>query len=84
MVWAFIFKQIVRSKLEYGGNTIFTCGVNTIEQGAQLAKELHETEGCELVELCGGFGQEGACAVAEATGGLVRIGYVTKLHPTAL
>lgn len=83
MVWAFIFKstkteQEIRSKLEYGDNTIFTCGVNTIEQGAQLAKKLHDTEGCELVELCGGFGPEGARVVADATGGLIRIGFVSK------
>ena len=86
MVWAFIFKSpkathLSKSRLTYGDNTIFTCGVNTVEEGIQLIKELHNTEGCELVELCGGFGKEGACAVAGATGGLVRVGYVTKLDP---
>jgi len=85
MVWAFIFKSAKANqdsvcKMEYGDNVIYTCGVNTITEGAALAKKLHDEVGCELVELCGGFGVDGARAVAEMTGGLVRIGYVTKLN----
>lgn len=83
MVWAFIFKSTkvndrCVSKMEYGDNTIYTCGVNTVEQGAQLALELNEMAGCELVELCGGFGEEGAKTVSALTEGKVRIGFVRK------
>lgn len=83
MVWAFIFvsakvTEPCISKMEYGSNTIYTCGVNTVKQGAQLAINLHDTENCELVELCGGFGEEGARIVSEYTRGKVRIGFVQK------
>ena len=86
MKWAFIFHdpsltETKMTTMEHSGNLLYVCGVNTIEAGAQLARTLWETDHCELAELCGGFGPEGAKRVMEVTEGKVRVGYVTKKFP---
>ena len=53
--------------------------VNTIEEGAQLAKHLMENEGCQIIELCGGFGEEGTRLVSAAVEGKIPLGYVVYL-----
>ena len=45
--------------------TMLIQGVSSIEEGASMAKRLAD-EGVSLVELCGGFGYEGAKAVSDA------------------
>jgi len=50
-------------------------GVSSIEEGCKVAKQLVE-EGCQLIELCGGFGPEGTRKVIEAIDGRVPVGYI--------
>lgn len=50
-------------------------GVSGIEHGPAAAKEL-ESEGVELIELCGAFAGPGLAAVLEAIGGRVPVGGV--------
>lgn len=49
-------------------------GVSSIEAGCEEAKKVVE-EGCRLIELCGGFGSEGAKKVINAIQGIVPVGY---------
>lgn len=50
-------------------------GVPTIEEGCQVAQKIVQ-EGCKIIELCGGFGPEGAEQVIRAIGGVVPVGYI--------
>lgn len=87
MVWAFMFvdERVPENQppleMQYADVRYLTYGVRSIEEGAQLAKKLWDEQHCELVELCGGFGPEGAKRVIEVTKGEVRVGYVTKKFP---
>ena len=59
-------------------NTAQILGVANLTQACQAATQLCR-EGVDCIELCGAFGEEGAKAVIEATGGQVPVGYVTHL-----
>lgn len=53
-------------------------GVSNMEEAKVTAKKLLE-DGVGCIELCGAFGEAGAKAIIEATGGKIPIGYVTHL-----
>jgi riboflavin synthase len=54
---------------------LFVYGVPDIEEGCVVAKKLVD-EGCRIIELCGGFGPEGARRVIAAIDGRVPVGYI--------
>ena len=53
-------------------------GVSDIEEACQIAKEL-QIEGIDCIELCGGFREEGARKIIEATDNKVAVGFVIHL-----
>ncbi|GAI80751.1 unnamed protein product [marine sediment metagenome] len=55
----------------------FIIGVNSMEEGAKIAKQLIEQEGVELVELCAAFGYNGAQKVHDEVGDKVPVGLIT-------
>lgn len=81
ITWAFIYvakgcdptkhKATIDSP---GWNSIFI-GVDSVDDGCNIAKKL-VNEGCKLIELCGGFGADGAKKVIDATEGKVPVGYI--------
>ena len=83
--WAFLFKSDVCNAadnymvMEYPDRKLIVCGVQNEEEGIATAKRLRDEEGCWLLELCGGFGADGARRMADAVKGLT-IGYV-DYHP---
>lgn len=84
ITWAFIFiseecdprthKAVIKSH----GRKTCIYGVDSIEKGCALAKELGEKK-IDLIELCGGFGSQGAHRIFEAAGKAVHVGYVTEI-----
>lgn len=85
ITWAFIFKsdnctpKQHHTELEHCGNRLLVYGVNTIEDGAKVAKKIMEEENCLLIELCGGFGEEGARTVIKAVEGKIPVGHIEYL-----
>lgn len=83
VIWAFIFiseecdPRIHKAIIKSPGRKTCVYGVGSIEEGCALAKELGEKR-IDLIELCGGFGSQGARRIAEAVGETVRVGYVTE------
>jgi hypothetical protein len=83
VTWAFIFKSDGCSAkkhntvLEHCGNKLLIYGVDTIEEGAEVAKRIVAEDNCRLIELCGGFGEEGARVVREAVENKILVGYIT-------
>lgn len=79
--WAFIYKspgcreQDQHAVLMSPQHRSLMYGVGSVEEGCLLAARL-EQEGCKLIELCGGFGAEGAKKVIEAVGGRIPVGYI--------
>lgn len=65
-----------RAKINDGSAQII--GVTSLEEAVAAAKTL-QAEGVGCIELCGAFGEAGAKAIIEATGGKLPIGYVTHL-----
>jgi riboflavin synthase len=56
-------------------------GVKDYQQAAQVAKGLVE-QGCQAIELCGGFGNLGVAKVAQAVGNKASVGVVRfDCHP---
>lgn len=53
-------------------------GVSDIEDAIKTAKKLKE-EGIDCIELCGGFGEEGARKIIEATENKIAVGFVIHL-----
>ncbi|MGI6157771.1 MAG: DUF6506 family protein [Saccharofermentanales bacterium] len=82
IVWAFIFlsegsdPKKHQTQLEHCGNTLLVYGVNTLEEGCEVAKEIVENKNCTLIELCGGFKREGAARVRKAVGSKALVGYI--------
>ena len=54
-------------------------GVSNIEEACKIAKEL-QSEGIDCIELCGGFREEGARKIIEATGNKIAVGFVVHLE----
>jgi len=85
ITWAFIFLSDDGgpgehyTELRHDGNRLLVYGVNTVERGIALANRAIDEEGCSLIELCGGFGQEGARRVIEGTGGRAAVGQIEYL-----
>lgn len=50
--------------LRYGDSSMLLYGVNTLEQGLAVCEKLSRQEDCSLIELCGGFAEDGARKVA--------------------
>lgn len=65
-----------RAKINGGSAQII--GVTSLEEAAAAAKSL-QAEGVGCIELCGAFGEAGAKAIIEATGGNLPVGFVTHL-----
>jgi len=82
IVWAFVYispdcdPEVHKSIIESPGWKAYIYGVSSIDAGCELAKKL-VANGCKLIELCGGFGEEGAKRVVEAIDDAVPVGYVT-------
>ena len=54
-------------------------GVSDIEEACKIAKEL-QAEGIDCIELCGGFREEGARKIIEATENKIAVGFVVHLE----
>ena len=54
-------------------------GVSNIEEARKIAKEL-QSEGIDCIELCGGFREEGARKIIEATENKIAVGFVVHLE----
>lgn len=81
MKFAFIIKGEFHAAEDYAeihaGNASIT-GVSDLNEACEAAKRLL-ANGVQCIELCGAFGEAGARAVIEATGGRIPVGYVTHL-----
>lgn len=80
--WAFIYKTAGCSPETHFAELLsetrrsLIYGVSSIEEGCELAREIMVTEDCKLIELCGGFGAEGARKVIAAVDGQIPVGYI--------
>ena len=54
-------------------------GVSNIEEACEIAKKL-KSEGIDCIELCGGFREEGARKIIEATENKIAVGFVVHLE----
>jgi hypothetical protein len=84
---AFIFiapgadPAVNRGVVETPSVRLTSIGVETYEQGVEVAKEMADA-GCGAIELCGGFGIRGTYLVEQAVWGKARVGAVRfDLHP---
>lgn len=79
--WAFFFQwdgadpSVDRIVVPHCKNRLLIYGTATLEEGCEVAKRIVE-DGCELVELGGAYGPEGAQRVIDAIGGKVPVGYM--------
>lgn len=86
VTWAFTFRsdganpKIDKTEMMHCGNRLLIYGTNTIEEGCEVAKRIVEEENCVLIELCGGYGPDGAQCIIDAIGGKVPVGHVTYLE----
>lgn len=64
-----------RAVIDTPAAQMFIVGVGSIEEGAKTAKALVD-EGVVLIELCGGFGYEGAKRVHDEVGEDVPVGMI--------
>ena len=67
-----------RDRAKINGSSAQIIGVTSLEEAVAAARAL-QLEGVGCIELCGAFGEAGARAIIEATGGKLPIGYVTHL-----
>lgn len=80
-LWAFIYKspgsdpQAHHAEFLSQKHRTLIFGVDNLDEACQLARRL-VGEGCIFLELCGGFGEEGARRVIEAIDCDVPVGYV--------
>ena len=83
VTWAFIFlnpecdPEVDKMEMMHEGNRLSICGTANFEQGMAVARKMMEEENCVLIELCGGYGEEGAQKIIEAVDGKIPVGYVT-------
>jgi len=79
--WAFIYTSDgcladrQHCTIEGPHSTAYFVGTGSVEEGCLIAKQLVE-QGCQLLELCGGFGAAGARQVIAAIDGRVPVGYI--------
>ncbi|MDL2253058.1 DUF6506 family protein [Ruminococcaceae bacterium OttesenSCG-928-I18] len=80
MEWAFLFldKKLdpaLHNHMMLSPGTVNRfMGVTSVQEGCETAKKLVEN-GCQLIELCGGFGEEGAKEVVKAIDDAVPVAY---------
>ena len=73
--------KIHRSMIETPVIKLATVGVKSYKEAAKVAKEL-VAQGVGIIELCGGFGNEGIAIVSKAVKGKAIVGAVKfDLHP---
>jgi hypothetical protein len=61
---------------------VLTVAVKDYAQAVDLAKELVQSEGIKAIELCGGFGHQGAALIQKAVAGKAAVGVVRfDIHP---
>lgn len=65
-----------RATIETSKFELLIQGVNNVEEGVSVAKQLVE-QGVSAVDLCPGFGYTGVKAVSDAVGDKVPVGMVT-------
>ena len=69
-----------RSWTRTPGVDLLTIGVSSYREAVEAAQKAVNDEGCAAIELCGGFGHEGAALVARAV--KVPVGVVRfDIHP---
>ena len=61
---------------------LLVVGVDNIEEGAKIAKQFVQQEGVVFIELCGGFGYEGAKKVSDEVGDKVPVGMMVHQFGT--
>lgn len=54
-------------------------GVSNMEEACKAAEELQK-EGIDCIELCGGFGEEGARKIIKATNNKIAVGFAVHLE----
>jgi hypothetical protein len=64
-----------KAVMELPTSTIYFLGVRSVEEGAEMARK-YADDGVVLVELCGGFGYDGAQKVSDAVGDRASVGVV--------
>jgi hypothetical protein len=68
--------KVHRAILELPTTEMHVVAVKSLEEGAVVAREFVD-DGGVLIELCGGFGYDGARKVCEAVGDRAAVGVVT-------
>ena len=87
VTWAFIFLNpecdpaVDKLEMMHEGNRLLIYGTASVEQGMEVAKKIMEEDDCVLIELCGGYGEDGAQKIIESVDGKIPVGYVT--YPTS-
>jgi hypothetical protein len=82
LTWLYMFvepsadSEKHRAEVEIPGAVCYVVGVSNFEEGARIAQKFAD-DGGAIIELCGGFGYEGAARVNEAVGGRVPVGVIT-------
>ena len=80
--WAFIYKTAGCDPDKHFAELLsdtrrsLIYGVSSIDEGCELARKIMNTEDCKLIELCGGFGEDGARKVITAVEGKIPVGYI--------
>ena len=64
-----------RAVIKTPTSQISVIGVSSIEEAATIAKQLVQ-EGVDLIELCGGFGYDGAKRIHDEVGSQIPVGLV--------
>lgn len=80
--WAFLFLDkdidlaVDHTSMVYaGGIRMLIYGANTVGEATEIAKRIVSDEDCTLIELCGGFNEEGAKEIRRAVGADVHVGF---------
>ncbi len=68
----------IRDRVHFEDGNTWMVGVSSLREACREAQALAE-QGVSCIELCGAFGETGAKAVIEATGGKLPVGYVVHL-----
>ncbi len=67
--------NVHRASLISDQHEMIVRGVSSVEEGCLEAVDLVR-EGCQIIELCGGFGADGARRVIQAIHGAIPVGYI--------